>query len=274
MDRRSFLSTALAAPLMTTLANASPGDGPQGASPAAPAAASPSLYVWQHFTMRNGAQPRRLGEHFAKARVPALNRAGITPVGVFETIIGPPQPSLFALTPFAGTAPWLALDATLAKDAEYQAAAGPYADATAADPAYIRQETWLLQAFGAMPAIEPPPQSAAKAPRIFELRVYESPSEKAHLKKVEMFEQLGEIAIFRRTGLIPVFFARMIAGPRMPCLAYMLVHDSLAAREKNWGTFASDPEWRKLAQTPGYGDADIVSNITSWLLRPSAASQI
>ena len=274
MDRRSFLSTALAAPLMTTLANASPGDGPQGASPAAPAAATPSLYVWQQFTMRNGPQPRRLGEYFAKARVPALNRAGITPVGVFETIIGPSQPSLFALTPFATTAPWLGLDATLAKDAEYQAAAGPYADATAADPAYIRQETWLLQAFGAMPSIELPAQSTAKAPRIFELRVYESPSEKAHLKKVEMFEQLGEIAIFRHTGLIPVFFARMIAGPRMPCLAYMLVHDSLAAREKNWSAFVGDPEWRKIAQTPGFGDADIVSNITTWLLRPSAASQI
>ena len=50
-------------------------------------------------------------------------------------------------------------------------------------------------------------------------------------------EKLGEIAIFKRTGLVPVFFARMIAGPRMPCLAYMLVRDSLAAREKNWSSF-------------------------------------
>ena len=60
----------------------------------------------------------------------------------------------------------------------------------------------------------------------------------------------------------------------MPCLAYMLVHDSLAAREKNWSAFIGDPEWRKVAQTPGFADADIVSNITTWLLRPSAASQI
>ena len=89
-----------------------------------------------------------------------------------------------------------------------------------------------------------------------------------------MFETLGEIEIFKRTGLTPVFFGRMIAGPKMPCLAYMLVHDSLAARDKNWSTFATDPEWAKLRQTPGYGDADIVSNITTWLLRPSAASQI
>ena len=121
---------------------------------------------------------------------------------MFEPIAGPPQPSLFALTPFASAAPFLALEDTFAKDAEYQAAAAPYADATAADPAYVRQETWLLQAFPTFPRVELPPQTAAKAPRIFELRIYESASEKAHLKKVEMFEKLGEIAIFKRTGLV------------------------------------------------------------------------
>jgi hypothetical protein len=262
---------------MTSLSASSAGDAPQGASqpnPAStPVSGSPSLYMWQQYTLRTG-QPRRLGEYFAQARVPALTRAGAGPVGVFEPIAGPTQPSLFSLTPFASAAPFFALEDTLAKDAAYQTAAAPYADATAADPAFVRQETWLLQAFPTFPGVELPPQTATKAPRIVELRIYESPSEKAHLKKVEMFEKLGEIAIFKRTGLVPVFFARMIAGPRMPCLVYMLVHDSLAAREKNWSAFGSDPEWRKVAQTPGYADADIVSNITTWLLRPSAASQI
>ena len=158
---------------MTSLSSpfASPADAAQGGGAAAPAA--PSLYVWQHYTLRTG-QPRRLGEYFAKARVPALTRAGAGPVGVFEPIAGPPQPSLFSLTPFASTAPFLALEDTFAKDAEYQAAAAPYADATAADPAYVRQETWLLQAFPTFPRVELPPQTAAKAPRIFELRIYES----------------------------------------------------------------------------------------------------
>jgi hypothetical protein len=271
VDRRNFLSTTLAAPLMTTLSSSSEAAEAHQATPPAPA--SPQLFVWQHFTLRAG-QPRRLQEHFAKARVPALNRAGVTPVGVFEPIAGPAQPSLFSLAPFRSADAWLGLDAALAKDADYQAAAAPYTDATAADPAFLRQETWLLRAFSAMPGIELPAQSASKAPRIFEIRIYESPSEKAHLKKVEMFEKLGEIAIFKRTGLMPVFFGHLIAGPRMPALVYMLVHDSLAAREKSWSTFVTDPEWRKVAQTPGFSDADIVSNITTWLLRPSAASQI
>jgi hypothetical protein len=273
VDRRDFLSTTLAAPLMTTLSSPLPGEAAQGSQAPTTPTAAPGLFVWQHFTLRTG-QPRRLADYFAKARIPALGRAGAGPVGLFEPIAGPPQPSLFALTPFKTADQYLALEETLGKDADYQAAATAYTDATAADPAYVRQETWLLKAFPTFPSIELPAQTAAKAPRIFELRIYESASEKAHLKKVEMFEKLGEIAIFKRTGLTPVFFARMVAGPKMPCLAYLLVHDSLAARDKNWQTFITDPEWRKVARTPGFGDAEIVSNITTWLLRPSAASQI
>jgi hypothetical protein len=54
----------------------------------------------------------------------------------------------------------------------------------------------------------------------------------------------------------------------------MLVHENMAAREKSWDAFRNDPEWKKLAATPGYADADILSNITTWLLRPAAYSQI
>jgi len=85
---------------------------------------------------------------------------------------------------------------------------------------------------------------------------------------------MGEVDIFRRVGLNPVFFASTIAGPRMPNLTYMLVHESLAARDKSWDAFRNDAEWKKLRSTPGYADAEIVSNITTVLLRPSGYSQI
>ena len=89
-----------------------------------------------------------------------------------------------------------------------------------------------------------------------------------------MFEKLGEIEVFKQTGLVPVFFGADDRRAEDAGLVYMLVHDSLAARDKNWSAFAGSPEWAKVRQTPGYSDADIVSNITTWLLRPSAASQI
>lgn len=89
-----------------------------------------------------------------------------------------------------------------------------------------------------------------------------------------MFSEMGEIDIFRRVGLVPVFFSRTLAGARMPSLVYMLVHENMAAREKSWDAFRNDADWKKLSATPGYTDPEIVSNITTVLLRPSAYSQI
>jgi len=121
-----------------------------------------------------------------------------------------------------------------------------------------------------MPRLEAP---AVNKPRIFELRTYESHSKKANKKKIEMFNN-GEIAIFRRTGLKPVFFGETLIGQRLPNLTYMLTFDDMAARDKNWAAFGADPEWKKLSSTPGYTDAEIVSNISNLFLRPAPYSQI
>jgi hypothetical protein len=166
------------------------------------------------------------------------------------------------------------LETSLDRDEAFQRDGKPYIDAAAADPAYVRQESSLLAAFPQTPRIEVPAATAARGPRLFELRIYESPSERAHRAKVRMFAEMGEIEIFRRVGLRPVFFARTLIGPRMPSLVYMLVHDNMAGREKSWEAFRNDPEWKKLAATPGYSDAEIVSNITTIFLRPSASSQL
>ena len=89
-----------------------------------------------------------------------------------------------------------------------------------------------------------------------------------------MFEAGGEIAIFRRVGLNPVFFARDVVGGNLPSLTYMLVFEDLAAREKAWGAFGGDPEWKKISTTPGFTNGEIVSNIHNVLLRPTDYSQI
>jgi hypothetical protein len=241
---------------------------------ASQATATPELYVWRQYVLRTGAQPRRLAAFLEQAAIPALNRLGIKPVGVFETVVGPASPGVFVLTPFASFDAFLGMEEALERDQAFTSAAEAYLGATAGDPVYVRQELSLLRAFPNVPRIEVPAATAAKGPRLFELRTYESPSEVTHRSKVEMFVRLGEVDIFRRVGLTPVFFARTIVGARMPNLTYMLVHDGFAAREKSWDAFRNDPEWKKLAATPGYADADILSNITTWLLRPAAYSQI
>jgi hypothetical protein len=84
----------------------------------------------------------------------------------------------------------------------------------------------------------------------------------------------GEMQIFERLGMRPVFFGETIAGPRQPNLNYMLSYDDLAARDKLWSAFANDPEWKKLSGEPQLKDAEIVANISNVILRPLRFSPI
>lgn len=264
MERRTFLTMMGAATLGRGSVLAQPGGG----KPA------PEFYLWRQYILRAGTQPRRLADYLQGALIPALNRVGHTPIGVFEPVAGVPSPTVFTLTPAGSLDALGALEATLQKDEAYLRAAATYLEATAADPVYVRQEASVLAAFPNVPRAEVPAATASKGPRLFELRTYESHNERAHRLKVRMFAEMGEVDIFRRVGLAPVFFGSTIAGPRMPNLTYMLVHENMAAREKNWAAFGGDPEWKKLRATPGYADAEIVSNITTVFLRPAAYSQI
>jgi hypothetical protein len=252
MQRRDFLTGSLLA----------------AAAPAASKRA-PSWYELRRYQLRTG-QTKLANDYLAEALLPALQRQGVGPVGAFETTVGPEMPALHLLVPYDSPAALAAVPARLAADAVYQKTAAPYLTAPATQPAYLRVESSLLVAFDSMPRLEPP----APKPRIFELRTYESPSEAAHLRKVEMFSTMGEIEIFRRTGLAPVFFARAVVGPRLPGFSYMLTFPDMAAREKAWAAFRADPQWQKLKTTPGYTDPEVVSNITDILLRPTAYSQI
>jgi hypothetical protein len=232
---------------------------------------APEWYELRRYQLRTG-QTKVLGDFLGEALLPACKRLGVGPVGAFETSVGPEMPAVHLLIPHDSPAGLAALPARLAADAAYQksAAALAYQGATAAQPAFVRMDSALLTAFDTLAHLEAP----AAGPRIFELRTYESPGEAAHLRKVEMFGKMGELEIFRRCGLTPVFFARTVVGVRQPSLSYLLTFPDMAAREKAWSTFRADPQWQKLKATPGYTDAEIVSNISDVLLRPAAYSQI
>jgi hypothetical protein len=149
-----------------------------------------------------------------------------------------------------------------------------FADAEAnADSAsgYIRYERTILKAFTGHPELKLPP--ASKSGRIFEIRTYESNTGATLKKKIEMFNN-GEMQIFQRLGMNPVFFGEAIVGSKLPHLTYMLAFDDLAHRDSAWKAFGADPEWLKLRATPGLSDADIVSNISNMLVRPTAISDI
>src|SRR6185312_5618057 len=125
-------------------------------------------------------------------------------------------------------------------------------------------------AIAGMPRLEKPD---ASKPRLLNLRIYESHNERAAAKKVEMFEK-GELAIFRRVGLTPVFFASALVGSAMPNLTYMLVFANEEGRKAAWDTFRGDDSWLKLKSIPEYADKEIVSRITNRILTPTSYSEI
>lgn len=272
MERRAFLAASTAAAISTTPGLAAS----SGAEPSAPApagGAAPVVYELRRYRMHTGTMATRLGAYVKDALVPALGRLGIGPVGVFNVAVGE-GPTLHVLIPHKEAGSVLTLVDRLSKDAEYLKAAEPLRGLPSGDPPYIRVDSTLSVGVPTFPGIEKPAGPSAGASRLFELRTYRSHSVLGHRKKVEMFEQGGELGIFKRVGLETVFFARDVVGAGLPSLTYMLVFADSAAREKSWDVFRQDPEWLKLRAQPGYADAEIVSGITSTILRPAEGSQL
>ncbi len=130
-----------------------------------------------------------------------------------------------------------------------------------------------MRSFDGMPRITYPDAAEKRPPRIFELRTYESQSFLTLRRKIGMFNG-GEMQIFERLKMRPVFFGETIAGPKQPNLQYMLSYDDLAARDRLWHEFGNDPEWKKLSGEPQLKDAEIVANISNAILRPLTFSPI
>jgi len=259
MNRRDFLVTGLAG---VTSAQAL-------ASSANAATASPrQFFELRQYHLRTGSSKGRVGNFLREVGIAAMNRIGIKPVGAFETMYGPNQPTLYVLLVHPSLDSVLNASARLMEDDEVRKTGAEFIDATLSDPSYVRCESALMAAFTHMPQIAPP----AFQKRIFELRIYESHSLKAAKKKIEMFNEGGEIAIFQKTGLNPVFFGETLIGRQQPNLTYMLAFEDMADRDKRWQAFGNHPDWQKLRQDPAYRDT--VSNITDIILRPTSYSQI
>lgn len=264
MKRRDFMKTSLA------LAGTAAAARTVGA---APPAVDREFYELRQYHLRRGPMTQRFDTFFREAALPALNRAGAGPIGVFNVVVGPDNPTVYVLIPHRTAGDFATVMARAREDADYRRHGTEFTQTPATNPSYVRVESSLLRAFASVPKLEIPAATAEKKPRLFELRAYESHSLEASRRKMGMFDD-GEIALFRRAGLTPVFFGETLVGTRLPSLTYLLVFENMAEREKNWGTFAADPEWKKLSATPGLTDAEIVTNISNVFLRPAAYSQI
>ena len=270
MDRRKFLASGLAASGAMAAASTSLPTSLLAAQQEPSAPAEREYYELRRYHIVNGPQKALADSYFRDALIPAANRAGIKPVGVFNTSIGDSgADSCYVLLPATKAETLVTLEAHLADDAEYQKAGSAFLNAPARDPGFERVDSALLQAFATYPKLVVPPTG----PRLFEIRTYESTTPQDHIRKVEQMNS-GEAAIFKKAGLIPVFMADRLIGDRIPCLTYMITFATLADREKNWAAFFGAPEWKALSSDPRYSFEPLVSSVDNAILSPAPYSQI
>lgn len=261
MNRRHFLTlsgtaASLAALAPITTATAANGSGRD-------------FYELRSFTLDKEDQKKILDNFFKNALIPALNRLGSKPVGVFYPAEG--MSPIYLLVRYSSMQQAASLQAELAQDSEFVANAEEFLSAPVDAPAYKRMESSLFLAFEGMPRLETPAKDKG---RVFQLRIYESPSVMAGLKKIEMFNDAGEIRLFREVGLNPVFFGQALIGSKMPNLTYMLGFNSMAEQKAAWQKFIAHPEWKKLSKMPEYADKTILSGITNINLVAAEYSQV
>jgi hypothetical protein len=106
---------------------------------------------------------------------------------------------------------------------------------------------------------------------IYELRVYRCvPGRLAALLK--RFDTVT-LKLWEKHGIRQAGFFTTLIGESNQELTYLLAWESLADRDRKWNAFQSDPDWTA-ARTQSEADGQIVGNIVSQLLVPTAFSSV
>jgi hypothetical protein len=228
MERRSFMSLAA-----TAMA---------GFGATTPEQKRARFYILESFELKNGTQPARIHEYLKNAAIPALRRAGSGPALVLEALVAPHMPQVAMVAGFASFDDIWNIHGKVTADPEWrkQFVAWEAGD----EPEFENQNVILLEATKYSPELIAD-REPRKTPRVFELRVYHSPTARQLVALHERFAG-AEINIFHRCGIEPVLYSSTLIGPRMPNLTYIIPFENLDAREKAWATFAADPEWVKV----------------------------
>lgn len=239
------------------------------------AAPKREYYEIKIYTVKNKDQESRVENYLKDAYVPALHRMGVKTVGVFKPLASDTAAYgklIYVLTPIKSLDQLLKLPEQLNKDAAYLAAGKDYIDAEYKNAPYVRFESIVLQAFEDAPILTASKLTNPKSERIYELRSYESHTEKIHQNKVKMFNAGGEIPLFARLNFNSIFYGAVISGSHMPNLMYMTTFSDKASRDEHWKAFFDSPEWLKLKADPQY--MNNVSKNTIFFLSPTEYSDL
>ena len=199
-------------------------------------------------------QKTELDAYLSNALLPALHKLRMKNVGVFTPIANDTvaDKKIVVIIPVKSLQDITEMPGKISKDEAYQQAGKKFIDAAYNESGFIRMEKIILYAFPDAPVLQLPKLSSPKVDRVYELRSYESPTEKLFRNKVQMFNEGGEVALFKRLNFNAIFYAEVVAGSSMPNLMYMTSFENMADRDAHWKTFSADPEWKKLSGDPIY----------------------
>lgn len=237
----------------------------------AAATKAPGLYLLEQYFLKNGTQGARLATFLQTGRMEAATRLNVPgPRIVLEALVAPHMPQVAVVTAYSSLDEMRDARAKLGADSKVQAALAQW---EAGDEApYENFAESLLEATAYAPALELS-TPGDKPPRVFELRVYHSPTERQLVALHERFAG-PEIQIFHRSGIHPVLYSSTLIGPQKPNLVYLTPFAGLAEREKAWAAFGADPEWVKVRaeSIAKHGQISSVSQIS--LYKAAAYSPI
>jgi len=215
------------------------------------------------------AQEAATDKFLKDAFLPALHRAGIEKAGVFKPVESDTAfgKRIYVFIPFKSSDQMIQLPAVLAVDQKYNEQGRDFLDAPFDNPPFRRYESIYLFAFKDMPLFRPPKFSTPPASRIYELRSYESATEAKAAKKIEMFNDGGEMKLFEKLGFNAVFFGEVLAGSTKPNLMYMTSFADQKSRDDHWNEFRNHPEWKVISGMEEYKNT--VSKANVFLLHPT-----
>ena len=145
---------------------------PAGLVASAEEAPRTRFYVFEQYFLEQGTQPTRIHEFFSKALLPAMERIHRGPKIFLEAVMTPHMPQVAAIFGVESPEQVWSISKALFANQEFSRAFDQW---ETGDAPYVSASASLLEATDYSPEIATPEKPPA-APRIFELRVYHSPT--------------------------------------------------------------------------------------------------
>ena len=111
MKRREFLKTSAAVAGTAAVTNLFAAEKEPGKMR--------HVYELRKYHLRRGPMQKRFDDFYRDAAIPAMNRAGMNPIGVFSVATGPDIPTLYVLIPHESAGSMIDATDKLRADADY-----------------------------------------------------------------------------------------------------------------------------------------------------------